>query len=237
MMGYQASILLLIIAIILTAIALIATIISYQTLVSSGLVNPSTNVSFDKSILIYLMVVLSIMLIFFSYGLWKVRSSNMGGIIVGIIALLLVIAAVVLTAIAISRTKVNEFPQVVKYLSWIVILLPVAYIFAVISVYMKPQVKTTSITKKLVGAVKDSIKSEQVSDNNDRLVEIDGPTYVKADDLQPVERVIKQRVIAQPQPVQQTQVVEEYTTVRKSPQSRRVVVASPTSNQDYTIDG
>jgi hypothetical protein len=236
MMGYNMSIIILLLAIVLVALALIGCIVALQDLSNNSINAVNTNVSFVKAALIYGIVIFSIMLFWFLWGLWKIRTSNMGEIVVAIIALILVIIGIVLFSIALSKTNYTEFPFVVKALSFAVIMLPLTYFLAVISVYMKPKITSSNMIKKVAESVKEIVKSEKVESTSDTsLVEIDGSLYAETSELKPVQPVVK-RVQKPVVPVQQVVTQEEDVVVGLQRSPGRVVVSSPqtAARQVYT---
>jgi hypothetical protein len=198
MQGYGTSQLLLLVAIILLLIALVACIVSLRELTTNfeNAHHNNTNKSFVQSTLLYLAIIFAIMIAFFCYGLVKVRSSNMGGVFTGILALLLVIVGVVLAIIAIYKINYVPFAGVIKTLSWSMIVLPLAFLFAVMSVYTKPRLTSMNMGKKIVNAAKDVLKTDQNPNDVDiGLIEVDGPIYVEAENTKKVKPIVKERVV------------------------------------------
>jgi GNAT superfamily N-acetyltransferase len=149
----------------------------------------------------------------------------MGGMAAAIVGLLLVIAGIVLFAIAINKTNYHEFPAVVRNLSWIVILLPVSYFLAVISVYMKPRMTGIGLGQKLMQAVKETAREPAPVGTG--LVEVEGPIYTEEGGLVPVKP-------------RRTVVEEEVVTVKQSPSRRRVVTtataSAPPAGQTFVVE-
>jgi hypothetical protein len=198
MHGYGTSQLLLLAAIILVVVAIALCIIAYQELRQNVVGHHNnTNIGFVQSVLLYLIVIFAIMLLFFCYGLVKVRSSNMGGIIMGILGLILVIIGIILASIAIYKVNYIPYAGVIKGLAWSIIILPVVFLFAVMSVYSKPKLTTINMGKKIVQATKDVFKSDQKSsaDVDTGLIEVDGPIYVEAENTKKVKPIVRERVV------------------------------------------
>lgn len=211
---YLTSILLLLIAIILCALALIYCINSYQFLRNSNC-NDGTNCGFIEGVLIFLSIVFAIMILFFCYGLVRVRTSNMGGWFTGIIALLLVIAGVVLLIISLYKISSDRYKSVIDTLSFALIILPLTYLFAVMSVWAKPKLTTVSMAKKLMKGVKEAVKMEyQEPAVGTGLVEVDGPLYAESENVKSVSKV-EEVIVEKP---------AKSSPLRKSPRSTRTVV-------------
>lgn len=193
---YQTSILLIIIAILVLLIALFATIAAFRELTTSGLVNPSTNISYVKNVLIFLIIVEAIFIAVAFWGLVKVRTSNMGGWFGFIIALILAIIVLILCILAINKTSYHEFEFVVKTLSFDVVFILAAFFLLTISCLMKPRLVSGGFAKKVLEGAKAGMSSMNQTQGNS-LYEVD-EVFVQKQDLKPVN------VQVVPKPQQET---------------------------------
>jgi hypothetical protein len=188
MFNYLSATIVLLIALVLLVIALYSSCVAYQQLGSPTLDTSNTDVGYVRSILLFMIIVDVFFILITVYGIIKIRTSNIGGWFGFVIGLILIICILIFGIIAITKTNGVIIPDVLKALVWNTIIIPIAFVHFIVSIWIKPRINGVNMTKKII------------SEAREKLNEIDqsrGTEYVEEDiTFQPVSRTT--RVVKNP---------------------------------------
>ncbi len=155
-MHYTTSSTLIIIAIIILAIALIAAIVAYKLIKAPGIIsnNTSGDLNSIQGTLLFFIIIDSIFLLVAMYGLAKIRTSNLGGIWLFILGLIIAIVVLILGIIAINKVDPAAYPWVLRSLTINTIFIILAFFLLVLSVFTKPRCASGNNIKKIYQSMK-----------------------------------------------------------------------------------
>ena len=224
MNNYTNAILILLLALVLTIIALYMAIVAMGQLKTKTILEPNTDVSYVNGILIMFIIFDSLWIVGLLYGIAKIRTSNLGGMFGFIIAIIVSFFAIFFGINAMNKTDAGEFDFVYKTLAANTFFIPLAVFLIVVSIWIKPRIVQMGITEKILKKTKETI-SGMNSDMGSSDQEIYEETVYSSDSSKPVAKYTKviepvsSRSYSPPAQLSSSQVL-------RSPAGRKTIIES-----------